>query len=76
MHCMQYAEKKQTEQQSLYYTKYSILKLFGLTVDFFILLNEGVQVFFHDIWHSFVCITYFYIVICLHYSYFYILLKS
>ena len=47
---MQYAEKKQTKQQSLYYTKYSILKLFGLTVDFFVLLNEGVQVFFHDIY--------------------------
>ena len=44
---MQAAEKKQTKQQSLYYTKYSILKLFGLTVDFFVLLNEGVHVFFH-----------------------------
>ena len=46
---MQYAEKEQTKQQSLYYTKYSLLKLFGLTVDFSLLLNEGVQVFFHDI---------------------------
>ena len=38
---MQYAEKKQTEQQSLYYTKYSILKLFGLTVDFLYFSMRG-----------------------------------
>ena len=33
------------------------LKLFWLTVDSSVLLNEGVQFFFHDICHFFVCIA-------------------
>ena len=37
--------------------KYLILKLFGLTVTFFVLFNEGNQFFFHDIWNSFICIA-------------------
>ena len=33
------------------------LKLFWFTVDSSVLLNEGVQFFFHDICHFFVCIA-------------------
>ena len=33
------------------------LKLFWFTIDSSVLLNEGVQFFFHDICHFFVCIA-------------------
>ena len=39
------------------YKIFNTLKLFWCTVDSSVLLNEGVQFFFHDICHFFVCIA-------------------
>ena len=49
--------KDKSNNQVCNISKYPILKLFGLTVNFFVLFNEGNQFFFHDIWNSFVCIA-------------------
>ena len=47
----------QIAQRITYYKILNALKLFWFTVDSFVLFNEGVQFFFHDICHFFVCIA-------------------
>ena len=55
LHYIQCVNKEQIKEPSFQYTKYSIPKLFGFTIKFFVLL--GIHFFFHDICHSFVCIA-------------------
>ena len=43
-------------QKFVIYKILNTLKLFWFTIDSFVLLNEGVPFFFHDIRHFFVCI--------------------
>ena len=44
-------------QKFVIYNILNTLKLFWFTIDSSVLLNEGVQFFFHDICHFFVCIA-------------------
>ena len=44
-------------QKFVMYKILNTLKLFSFTIDSSVLLNEGVQFFFHDICHFFVCIA-------------------
>ena len=55
LHYIQCVNKEQIKEPSFQYTKYSIPKLFGFTIKFFVL--PGIHFFFHDICHSFVCIA-------------------
>ena len=44
-------------QKFVIYKILNTLKLFWFTIDSSVLLNEGVQFFFHDICHFFICIA-------------------
>ena len=45
-------------QKFVIYNILNTLKLFWFTFDSSLLLNEGIQFFFHDICHFFVCIAF------------------